>query len=77
MCGIAGIVNCPDDERLARMTDVQAHRGPEDEGLRSFPEKCVGLGLNRLSIIDLSPPGASAGENKNGKGQSQAQAQSN
>lgn len=32
MCGIAGLVNCGDAETLARMTDVQAHRGPDDRG---------------------------------------------
>ena len=57
MCGIAGLVNCPDDERLGVMTDLQAHRGPDDQGVRFFPEERVGLGHRRLSIIDLSPAG--------------------
>src|SRR5437762_2628600 len=57
MCGIAGIVNCPKDERLAVMTDLLAHRGPDDQGTRYFPEERVGLGHRRLSIIDLSPAG--------------------
>src|SRR5437762_7549073 len=57
MCGIAGLVNCPDDERLAVMTDLQAHRGPDDQGVRYFTEERVGLGHRRLSIIDLSPAG--------------------
>ncbi|MCU1265051.1 MAG: Asparagine synthase [Acidobacteria bacterium] len=57
MCGIAGLVNCPNDERLAVMTDLQAHRGPDDQGVRYFPEESVGLGHRRLSIIDLSPAG--------------------
>ena len=33
MCGISGVVNCGDRETLARMTHVQAHRGPDDSGL--------------------------------------------
>ena len=39
------------------MTDAQAHRGPDDRGVRYFPEERVGLGHRRLSIIDLSPAG--------------------
>src|SRR3954452_15554522 len=57
MCGIAGLVNCPDDDRLSVMTDAVAHRGPDDRGVRYFPEERVGLGHRRLSIIDLSPAG--------------------
>lgn len=33
MCGIAGLVNWGDRETLARMNNVQAHRGPDDEGI--------------------------------------------
>ena len=60
MCGISGLFNCGDRETLARMTSVQAHRGPDDVGLweRRFPDGgYVGLGSRRLSIIDLSPNG--------------------
>ena len=60
MCGISGLVNCGDREILARMTSVQAHRGPDDAGLweQRFPDgSYVGLGNRRLSIIDLSPSG--------------------
>ena len=60
MCGISGIVNCGDRETLARMTHVQAHRGPDDSGLwdRRFPDGThVGLGSRRLAILDLSPGG--------------------
>lgn len=60
MCGISGLLNCGDRETLARMTSVQAHRGPDDVGLweRQFPDgSYVGLGSRRLSIIDLSPSG--------------------
>ena len=60
MCGISGVVNCGDRETLARMTQVQAHRGPDDSGLweRKFPDgSYVGLGSRRLAILDLSPLG--------------------
>ena len=60
MCGISGIVNCGDRSVLARMTSVQAHRGPDDSGLweKHFPDgSYVGLGSRRLAIIDLSPSG--------------------
>lgn len=60
MCGIAGLMNCGDGETLARMTHVQAHRGPDDSGL--WERKCpdggyVGLGSRRLAILDLSAGG--------------------
>jgi asparagine synthase (glutamine-hydrolysing) len=60
MCGISGLVNCGDRETLARMTSVQAHRGPNDSGLwdRRFPDASyIGLGSRRLAILDLSPSG--------------------
>jgi asparagine synthase (glutamine-hydrolysing) len=60
MCGISGVVNCGDRETLARMTQVQAHRGPDDSGLwdRKFPDgSYIGMGSRRLAILDLSPVG--------------------
>ena len=45
---------------LARMTRVQAHRGPDDSGLweRRFPDgSYIGLGSRRLAILDLSAGG--------------------
>jgi len=60
MCGISGLVNCGDRETLARMTAVQAHRGPDDSGLwdRKFPDgSYIGLGSRRLAILDLTPDG--------------------
>ena len=57
MCGIAGIVHAdphrPVDPRvLARMLAAIQHRGPDDEG--THIEGHVGLGMRRLSIIDLA-----------------------
>ena len=55
MCGIAGFVNDTSVEEktavLQRMTDIIAHRGPDNEG--HFVDERVALGFRRLSIIDL------------------------
>lgn len=60
MCGIAGIVNLaggmPDPSRVARMNAVQAHRGPDGEGL--YTGGPVVFGHRRLAILDLSEGGA-------------------
>jgi len=57
MCGIAGIFEFGRGARadagwLQRMCDVMAHRGPDDDGY--FLHEGVGLGIRRLSIIDLA-----------------------
>ncbi len=55
MCGIAGRVNqaAPvDREEIFRMTELMAHRGPDDHGYHLRTR--VGLGHRRLSIIDLA-----------------------
>src|SRR5215471_2360409 len=70
MCGIVGIVNSNqhsvEDAALRAMCDAIVHRGPDDDGyfLNRGPERgiqggsvsiaSVGLGMRRLSIIDLS-----------------------
>jgi asparagine synthase (glutamine-hydrolysing) len=55
MCGIAGIVDLGGGPFVAqdvrRMCNVMRHRGPDDEGL--YLKGCAGLGMRRLSIIDL------------------------
>jgi asparagine synthase (glutamine-hydrolysing) len=56
MCGICGYIpfksDCPIDEGLLRrMTDILYHRGPDSDGFYVAPG--VGLGVRRLSIIDL------------------------
>ena len=58
MCGIAGwLGNLPDGEGYAaRMMQALRHRGPDAQGIRSWPEAT--LVHTRLSIIDLSPTGA-------------------
>lgn len=57
MCGIAGIWGKVEADALAKMTNAQAHRGPDDVGLYFDAENGVGLGHRRLSIIDLSSSG--------------------
>ena len=57
MCGIAGILEIGADGHvdpgvLRRMCDVMAHRGPDDDGF--FTHRRIGLGMRRLSIVDLS-----------------------
>ncbi len=56
MCGIAGIVAFDgrqiSNRDLKTMTDRMVHRGPDDEGF--FTGEGVGLGMRRLSIIDVA-----------------------
>ncbi len=57
MCGIAGIVGI-EPSYVAKAVDVHrmcqtiVHRGPDDEGI--YAQGRAGLGMRRLSIIDLS-----------------------
>ncbi len=69
MCGIAGLANWGSREVLARMTQVQAHRGPDDSGLweRRFPDDSyIGLASRRLAILDLSADGHMPMRNEDG-----------
>jgi asparagine synthase (glutamine-hydrolysing) len=57
MCGIAGMIHSDPDGRIDhgtvhQMCDAIVHRGPDDEGI--FVKKNVGLGMRRLSIIDVA-----------------------
>ncbi len=57
MCGIAGIHYLANDKAVdpnlvQRMCDVITHRGPDEDGYHV--EQNIGLGMRRLSIIDLS-----------------------
>jgi len=62
MCGIAGILSANpaniSRDRLKKMTDAIAHRGPDGEGAWISSSGIAGLGHRRLAIIDLSPAGA-------------------
>jgi asparagine synthase (glutamine-hydrolysing) len=44
-------------ELIGSMSETLRHRGPDDHGLWSSPDRRVGLGHRRLSIIDLSAAG--------------------
>src|SRR3954471_15310968 len=63
MCGICGAINLrgepiPDlPRRLEVMSDLIAHRGPDDAGIWTHERGHVGLGHRRLSIIDPTPAG--------------------
>jgi asparagine synthase (glutamine-hydrolysing) len=56
VCGIAGIVGSRGDridaDSVHHMCQTIVHRGPDDEGI--LAQGHVGLGMRRLSIIDLS-----------------------
>jgi asparagine synthase (glutamine-hydrolysing) len=57
MCGIAGIVTWEKGRRVTsplihQMCQTLVHRGPDDEGI--YAEGGVGLGMRRLSIIDVA-----------------------
>jgi asparagine synthase (glutamine-hydrolysing) len=57
MCGIAGVLKFGGkgqvkDSVLRRMCAAMVHRGPDDEGI--YTQGVVGLGMRRLSIIDLA-----------------------
>lgn len=60
MCGVSGIVLTGESDRgdlrrwLRVMNNLQAHRGPDDEGVWTDEGERVGLGHRRLAIIDLT-----------------------
>jgi asparagine synthase (glutamine-hydrolysing) len=68
MCGISGVIS-PDGvdlDTVRKMSDVIAHRGPDDAGVQVWPDHGVGLGHRRLSIIDLSLAGRNPMTNEDG-----------
>ena len=60
MCGIVGAINFKDssfeisESYIIKMRDTMIHRGPDGSGVWVSPNKNVGIGHRRLSIIDLS-----------------------
>jgi asparagine synthase (glutamine-hydrolysing) len=62
MCGISGFVGSSDASLIQRMSNVMAHRGPDDAATRIFPaangSPPAALGHRRLSIIDPTPRGS-------------------
>ncbi len=62
MCGICGVVNFAQtlevtEEIIIKMRDTMVHRGPDDAGTWVAPDRKIGLGHRRLSIVDLSHAG--------------------
>ena len=79
MCGIAGIIQfgAPNQhvldtrakthQSVRRMCQLQAHRGPDMEGIwQSNDGRCT-LGHRRLSIIDLSDAGRQPMSDRSGR----------
>lgn len=68
MCGIVGLIRGArsDESAVQRMNDALFHRGPDDAGIRGWPDHGVSLGQRRLSIIDLSPLGRNPMANEDG-----------
>jgi asparagine synthase (glutamine-hydrolysing) len=63
MCGICGAINLRGEPipglpaQLEAMSDLIAHRGPDDAGAWTHERGHVGFGHRRLSIIDPTPAG--------------------
>ena len=59
MCSIAGMINYKGKKiqglrkKLEVMNQIQAHRGPDGEGIWEHKNQFVGLAHRRLSIIDI------------------------
>jgi asparagine synthase (glutamine-hydrolysing) len=65
MCGICGTAGFAEEVALEQMVDLIAHRGPDDRGVFISPDREIGLGNCRLSIIDLSARGHMPMSNEN------------
>jgi len=69
MCGICGKLYCnpmrkAEQNNISAMASVLAHRGPDDHGI--YVDGPVGIGHQRLSIIDISPAGHQPMSNEDG-----------
>ncbi|MBI4539308.1 MAG: asparagine synthase (glutamine-hydrolyzing) [Gemmatimonadetes bacterium] len=58
MCGICGALDLTGRtpvafERVQAMADTMVHRGPDDQGVYVSPDRRLGFGFRRLSIVDL------------------------
>jgi asparagine synthase (glutamine-hydrolysing) len=54
MCGISGTTRAGVGESIAAMNHALRHRGPDDEGVYIDKLANVGLGVRRLSVIDVA-----------------------
>lgn len=70
MCGIVGLLQygagAIDGAALNRMRDVMAHRGPDGAGAWISPDRRIGLGHRRLSIVDLAGSADQPMQNEDG-----------
>jgi asparagine synthase (glutamine-hydrolysing) len=69
VCGIVGQVGEPGSiavDAVVAARDTLVHRGPDDAGVYVTPDRSVGLGHRRLSIIDLSSAGHQPMRNRTG-----------
>lgn len=59
MCGIAGLIGLSpvNPDAVTAMTDLIAHRGPDDAGLWTSDNRQVAFGHRRLAVIDPTPEG--------------------
>ena len=69
MCGICGKlyfnpIRKADQNNISAMASVLVHRGPDDHGI--YVDGPVGIGHQRLSIIDISPAGHQPMSNEDG-----------
>jgi len=55
MCGICGILGSPSRQSIEAMNAAMRHRGPDDSGV--YLDDAIGLGMDRLAILDVSPAG--------------------
>lgn len=53
MCGIFGICGEQEQSWVVRAGSIQAHRGPDDEGVFRDEQTKLSFGFRRLSILDL------------------------
>ena len=73
MCGICGIFNYANSnfeinkKLIIKMRDTMIHRGPDDAGVYISPDRIIGLGHRRLSILDLSAAGRQPMSDDSGK----------
>jgi asparagine synthase (glutamine-hydrolysing) len=52
MCGIVGTYGIGDQRTIERMLSITTHRGEDNTCFKIWGDRC-GLGINRLSIVDL------------------------
>lgn len=73
MCGIVGALSFTNagfnisEEYILKMRDVMIHRGPDGSGVWISPDRQIGLGHRRLSIIDLSVAANQPMSNQDGR----------